>query len=266
MGHFHREPKQNQRFSYDYKANGGCEWTCYIHFLYPYLEQSAYYEAIHGPQFDLPNPWADPAAWPSVVNNMAMPVLRCPSDTSGNGVVWMSVNPPLYLPKSNYLGFFSGLCDNDGYLADNPKQWAVFRYQQGTPFSAITDGTSNTMALAEYLQGPGSDWVRGDIHTNRAGNQMLYVTTGPNSTVSDKLDDSDGFCPSNGKYNQPADNLPCSPSDGNADYATSRSRHPGGVSALFCDGSVHFIPDNIDLTTWRYLGWIADDGIVTDAF
>jgi prepilin-type processing-associated H-X9-DG protein len=32
------------------------------------------------------------------------------------------------------------------------------------------------------------------------------------------------------------------------------SGHPGGVNALFGDGSVHFITNAIDLATWRALG------------
>jgi prepilin-type N-terminal cleavage/methylation domain-containing protein/prepilin-type processing-associated H-X9-DG protein len=32
------------------------------------------------------------------------------------------------------------------------------------------------------------------------------------------------------------------------------SLHGGGVNVVFCDGSVHFIPDAIDLGTWRAMG------------
>ena len=35
---------------------------------------------------------------------------------------------------------------------------------------------------------------------------------------------------------------------------TSRSYHPGGVNALFGDGSVHFIKDAINGNVWRALG------------
>jgi prepilin-type N-terminal cleavage/methylation domain-containing protein/prepilin-type processing-associated H-X9-DG protein len=34
----------------------------------------------------------------------------------------------------------------------------------------------------------------------------------------------------------------------------ARSRHTGGVHALFCDGSVRFESSNIDLTVWRAIG------------
>jgi prepilin-type processing-associated H-X9-DG protein len=32
------------------------------------------------------------------------------------------------------------------------------------------------------------------------------------------------------------------------------SYHPGGVNMLLCDGSVRFIKDTINLTTWRAIG------------
>ncbi|APW59270.1 DUF1559 domain-containing protein [Paludisphaera borealis] len=44
---------------------------------------------------------------------------------------------------------------------------------------------------------------------------------------------------------------------------TSRSHHPGGVNALFADGSVHFIKDSIDGMNWRALGSIRGGEIVS---
>ena len=47
--------------------------------------------------------------------------------------------------------------------------------------------------------------------------------------------------------------------DGGPTFAaiTSRSYHPGGVNALFGDGSVKFIKSTIDGMTWRALGTVA---------
>jgi prepilin-type N-terminal cleavage/methylation domain-containing protein/prepilin-type processing-associated H-X9-DG protein len=42
--------------------------------------------------------------------------------------------------------------------------------------------------------------------------------------------------------------------DLNATTAAARSWHPGGVNVCFCDGSVHFIANTINLQTWQWLG------------
>jgi prepilin-type N-terminal cleavage/methylation domain-containing protein/prepilin-type processing-associated H-X9-DG protein len=47
-------------------------------------------------------------------------------------------------------------------------------------------------------------------------------------------------------------------SDLNCYTGAARSWHSGGVNVCYCDGSVHFISDSIDVTTWQYLGSIAD--------
>ena len=37
-------------------------------------------------------------------------------------------------------------------------------------------------------------------------------------------------------------------------YNAARSRHPGGVNAGLCDGSIRFVTDTIALATWQALG------------
>jgi prepilin-type N-terminal cleavage/methylation domain-containing protein/prepilin-type processing-associated H-X9-DG protein len=43
----------------------------------------------------------------------------------------------------------------------------------------------------------------------------------------------------------------------------ARSYHPGGVNAGFCDGSVHFLKDTIDYTTYRALGTINGGEVIS---
>ena len=53
--------------------------------------------------------------------------------------------------------------------------------------------------------------------------------------------------------------------NGGPTYAavTARSYHPGGVNAVFLDGSVRFIKDSINWMTWRALGTIASGEVIS---
>ena len=166
---------------------------------------------------------------------------------------------------------------------------AVFGYGTGTRMQAIKDGKSVTIAVAEYLRGVSDKDGRGAFWYNDAGMQMLHAAQGPNSNRPDILnrrrllngspsraelqDDWGCHTSSLRTPNNRGDlNLPCVPdrTSAGADLgvdtaATSRSRHRGGVNAVFCDGHVAFIADTIDsqVTTpygvWQRLAWI-DDG------
>lgn len=258
------------RFSYSFKF----EWPYLLHYLLPQLEQDDYFQAVGGPEFSaLPNPWATPGPWPASVNKIVFSFLLCPSDGFGDKLCTMQVansSAPngLFLSKTNYIGFFSGLNDGDGLAIPDPMQRAAFRYGEGTRLSEIVDGTSSTMALGEYLRGfPGmGEDVHGTMYTNRAGGQFLYVTLTPNSSAPDNLLNWwNGGCPGTGARNLPSMNLPCIGGNDNQNYASPRSRHRGGVHVVFCDGHVAFISNSISLSTWRTLGWIGD-GVVPGEF
>jgi prepilin-type N-terminal cleavage/methylation domain-containing protein/prepilin-type processing-associated H-X9-DG protein len=255
--------KARTRFSYDFHANGGCEWTYVLHYLLPYTEQTTFYKFAHGPKFDLPNPWYIMDPWVGMPDTV-FPAYICSSDASNGNLRDMIIASDFHIGKSNYLGIFSGVNDGTAFNDNVLSRRAVFGYGKGRSFKDIKDGTSNTMALAEYLRGTGQGDERGTFWTNRAGCQTLFVTLGPNSTAPDNLTYS--FCPSGGAPNDPGGNLPCIGGGDDANYASPRSRHPGGVNAVFCDASVHFLQNEIDLTTWRSLGWMADGKPLTSDF
>jgi prepilin-type processing-associated H-X9-DG protein len=247
------------RFSYDYAS--GYEWVYLLHLLMPFMEQESYYTAVHGPRFDINNPWYTPAQWASVPQ-MAFSGLLCPSDGYGENMVNWGSSYPYHVAKSNYLGIFSGFNDGDA-LNDNVRsRRAVFGYHLGRTLEDIEDGTSHTMAVAEYLKGVSAYDERGDFWTNRAGCQTLFVTLGPNSSAPDNI--CYQFCPNNGTPNDPTLDLPAVPGGDDVNYASPRSRHPGGISAVYCDGSVHFLQDEIDTATWQCLAWIADGKVTKD--
>jgi prepilin-type N-terminal cleavage/methylation domain-containing protein/prepilin-type processing-associated H-X9-DG protein len=251
--------KASMRYSGDFSKYGAYQWTYFLHLLLPYMEQQAYHDTLDGPRFNVADPWTPPATAWLKVDNVSIAAYLCPSDALGGDFLDYSYHVASLptVPKSNYLGFFSGLNDGDAQSCSNQLQLGVFRYGKGTAFNDIKDGTSNTMAMAEYLKGVDTFDVRGSFHTNRGGCQTLFVTLGPNSAASDNIIDYEkSFCTSS--HNQPSMNLPCTPGGDLENFASPRSRHPGGVNALFCDGSVHFLQDSIDAATWKSLGWIAD--------
>jgi prepilin-type N-terminal cleavage/methylation domain-containing protein/prepilin-type processing-associated H-X9-DG protein len=55
----------------------------------------------------------------------------------------------------------------------------------------------------------------------------------------------------------------CGSSNYFASHTAARSRHPGGVNAVFSDGSVHFVKSTINLNTWRAVGSRAGGEIIS---
>ena len=63
----------------------------------------------------------------------------------------------------------------------------------------------------------------------------------------------------------PNEPSPCQP--GGPIYMSARSKHPGGVTTVFGDGSVHFIANGISTDTWRALSSMAgNEAIGGNAF
>ena len=281
------------------------EWTYFLHMLLPQLDELPYYDALRAPLFRIPHPRLEPVSY-KPIDGDSIPGLLCPSDGQA-GPLWQTPvgHGGLRLAKSNYLGMFSGTNIREGLVPLVPggalrrqpvhplpprpfDRRAVFGYGTGTRMQAIKDGTSVTIAVAEYLRGVSDKDGRGAFWYNDAGMQMLHAAQGPTSNRPDilnrarlsmgnpslaQLQDDWGCHPSSrGTPNNRGDlNLPCvagltqGEDLGDDDSATSRSRHRGGVNAVFCDGHVAFIADTIDsqVTTpygvWQRLAWI-DDG------
>ena len=108
---------------------------------------------------------------------------------------------------------------------------------------SITDGTSNTLLMSEYLitTSPLDDDWRGDIH-NDQGVFRFHTITQPNSREPDSVYwaiSVDPMMPFN---------------NGWAQFNAARSRHPGGVNVAMCDGSVHFIANSVDASVWAGMG------------
>jgi prepilin-type N-terminal cleavage/methylation domain-containing protein/prepilin-type processing-associated H-X9-DG protein len=172
---------------------------------------------------------------------------NCPSDTGSD----------LNSPGAYYQRRRGNYVVNWGPVkydtAPTTPERAPFAHENGnrsTPelvnLAAIIDGTSTTLLMSEYLKAHSADdndW-RGDIHNDDGVFKFMTLTT-PNTTAPDVVNwavpvpDPDRWMPV---------------TTAGAQYNTARSRHPGGVNASLCDGSVRFITNTIALATWQALG------------
>ena len=132
---------------------------------------------------------------------------------------------------------------------------APFSHNQGrlnepveTSFATITDGTSNTLMMSEYLipsTPEDKDW-RGDIHNNEGVHRFHTIQT-PNSSAPDLM-------PGNWFVDNGDPAMPALGGDQLRQQNAARSRHSGGVNALHCDGSVAFYIDGVSTSVWQALG------------
>ena len=127
----------------------------------------------------------------------------------------------------------------------------VFATRSRKSFADLSDGSSNTLAMLEMVQTPsrlgGQLDRRGRIWNDDTVCYQITGWTSPNSRAP-----AVGTC-----GNSPAQNMPCVLNSNVAtqpsDFMASRSRHPGGVNSLLCDGSVRFFKDTVSLVTYRAL-------------
>lgn len=139
---------------------------------------------------------------------------------------------------------------------------APFTYGTSQTLTSISDGTSNTLLLAEVVQGQRQD-LRGFIWwVSGAG----FVTSlRPNDTNPDLVTHS--YCDPN-PPNPPA-NCTGANSAGNTHAIrafAARSRHAGGINVAFCDGSCRFIANSIDALSWQQLGTSQGNEVVQASY
>lgn len=189
-----------------------------------------------------------------------LPTWLCPSDGLGGKTATVVTNAPSgnVFARANYPGFFGNIDQKAVYKGTGYR--AVFGYNKSVRAGDIRDGLSNTLAVGEYLTGmQTSDW-RGIFWIDEPGMNQIYTKCLPNTTVQDGF--FDNVCQARASPDDVTQNLPCNNtaivSTGEGLTAAARSRHPGGVNASLCDGSVHFIADNIGLTVWQALGGIEE--------
>jgi prepilin-type N-terminal cleavage/methylation domain-containing protein/prepilin-type processing-associated H-X9-DG protein len=197
-------------------------WT---YFVLPYIEQGPLYKRIN-----LTVAWDNTTVNdhdPGGVNQAVVPVFLCPSappDRTGTNHRQMLDYPAitqLTRPNPSYTAF--------PMPASDPTYIGVLGHNVKRKLTAITDGTSNTILLAES-GGRNQTWQMGRM-TSTGGTTGAWANPGTQITVS-------GFNPSN----PAATTGPCAVNCTNANEIYGF--HTGGANLLFADGSVRMAPAN----------------------
>jgi prepilin-type processing-associated H-X9-DG protein len=211
----------------------------------------------------------------STVAATKVSVFQCPSDTTRqfqipaayqggllSGPISTKGNYAVSWGNTNWGQNYAGLPAGATYLQ------SAFGHKGDITFAAVTDGLSNTLFMAEVLQGDLND-VRGLMWDPIAGGSSFMTRLTPNGSV-DYLGLTRGgdqvqspFC-----INDPVHQLPCVAGAGDTtSFSGARSRHAGGINALFGDGSVRFLKNSIALAVYRGLSTRAGgEAIGADAY
>jgi len=186
--------------------------------------------------------------------------------------------------SSNY-GFSLGPTLNVWRTAPDNER-GMFGFDRGRRMADITDGTSNTIAAAEFLKGDltASKYSTGEmIYSVSISSLSQYKPTQASlQTYSNSCDAVKATSPHasnnglswmyamvmhslintvdtpNSKFHTCAQGI-CCLTDGSNGNFQARSRHPGGVNVLMGDGSVRFVTNSVNFDVWQGLGSL-DDG------
>jgi prepilin-type processing-associated H-X9-DG protein len=240
---------------------------------------------------DLANPdkcFSDPSN--RAAREAFVPMLACPSDlglqkNEWNSSTWSRV-------RGNYVVNAGNTVYGQHYVGNCPGAFPDCIEFLGAPFiprkmgklSQITDGTSNTLMMSEVLVLPATILWSGPYSDGQTalGGQTFTGFHTPNSPLPDALArqsewwTNERAIPGWIEQNLPVNasgtpdppvsvsggrrGAPALPPDATTDsngmkqqHIAARSKHPGGVNASRCDGSVEFYTDAIDRRVWNAL-------------
>jgi len=244
--------------------------------LTPYLEQTAVYNSIDlsKTMYQLTSPFGIQAP---VACQAKVPTFLCPSDKA-ESVCSNAYAIPGELTPTNYA-FCLGTGTTRGRTGWLGSPWdadGVFFAQSKVRITDIKDGSSNTIGASERILGEGGEST---VVTSRVEIKPQTMFVNPGAETNDANCGSslrtnfsnrrmytwvagEPRCTSYNHYYAPNDKInpdcvanftgtdPVTRSSGHG-LSTARSKHVGGVNALYCDGSVRFVSDSIELTIWR---------------
>lgn len=242
----------------DYISAGARHQFSWLTALLPFIDQGPLYSQINFSDADLlVNANLNPKF--AAVASVSVPAFICPSDP----VPRVSST----LAPTNYLASQGNRCD-----CRDQNCSGLFGHSSYARLSSITDGLSQTIACGETLKGDLNPATVPDnyIFTNASGSSATDVSTcqAVAPTASDRATVWFGGQPqfnimttirgpNDRRFDCIAPNYGCT-------NLAARSAHVGGAHLVFADGSVHFISENIDVTTYQALGSRAGGEVVGD--
>ena len=242
-------------FGRDFGGSGISDWGddrgTWIVYSLPYVEQQALYQLFPQPPSAVYNSAGIARSQPGFTN-FRPKFFRCPSD--GWNTEWAlcnyvgSLGPQCsigpcgydpYQPLCNQPGIGVPSSPDHGNTLDAGSLRGMYnRFGARVNMASVTDGLSNTILIGETLpEWHDHFWSGSWSHYN--GGASHATTIVPINYRSD----SQARCspPDRSKYNW------------NLSFGF-KSRHAGGVNFVFGDGSVRFVRENINMTTYVLMG------------
>jgi prepilin-type N-terminal cleavage/methylation domain-containing protein/prepilin-type processing-associated H-X9-DG protein len=224
--------------------------------LLPYMEQANLKNLIN---FNVNFYNADDPSWGNAAAaRTSVPAFNCPSD--GERIAGVDFGTTNYVANVG-----TGLRAGGSLLWEDAVADGVFWENSRVSFRDITDGTSHTVALSETTLGPGGAAPSSTPSNPSAFARLLAGTaqTTPSACAGGGswwpqrgvrwIQGSYGYTLYNHFYAPNAATYDCGNTARTHALTAARSRHPGGVQVLFCDGSVRFASETVNLNLWRSL-------------
>jgi prepilin-type N-terminal cleavage/methylation domain-containing protein/prepilin-type processing-associated H-X9-DG protein len=247
-------------------------WSSLAQML-PYMEGSNQFNSLNFnyPPVDLTSSGGLTNAPNTTGVGTTIRVFLCPSDSKDR--VDPSFGPNNYVADAG-TGTLNG--GSFKVTAGSPLPDGVFYDTSAVRVADITDGLSRTIAFSETTKGTSQDST---TPTPLDPNNQFVITAAASITpatcaaVASWSGDrgrewargSFILASYNHFYTPNSPSPDCSNTGRAAAITAARSRHPGGVNALFCDGHVQFVKNSVNLTPWQALSTRRGGEVVSDS-